>query len=142
MNQAPSAVGLLPLVCPIQSQPILFPADHSRDFIADQAHQFLRLELDNGATTPSLRDNRLLARCVSQLMAICYCTQRTAETHAAQAIAELASERCSVRLDIDRSTAYCLVMTDSATGHTRAVSAAEIQQILANHNFAEHARAA
>lgn len=101
-----------------------------RDFISDQAHQFLRLELDNGARTPSIRDNLLLERCTAHLMALCNCSRCTAETHAAQAVAELASYRCRFSFDMDRSTAYALFVTDHAASTTRVISAAELMQLL------------
>ncbi|SAI47578.1 Uncharacterised protein [Bordetella ansorpii] len=123
-TSAASATASNTMACPIAAP------DFGRDFLSDQAHQFLRLELDNGAVIPSVRDNHLLSRCANHLMAICRCSQRTAETYAAQAIAELASHRSSVAFDIDRSTTYCLFVNDRASGTTRAISAAEVLALL------------
>ncbi|WP_459614376.1 hypothetical protein [Bordetella sp. 2513F-2] len=111
--------------------------DWSRDFISDQAHEFLRVEQANGATTPSSRDNLLLERCTAHLMAICNCSRRTAETHAAQAIAELASRRSRVSFDMDRSTSHALFVVDRATNTTRVISAAELLQLLQHHESSQ-----
>lgn len=107
--------------------------DWKRSFLADQAHQFLRLEMDNGAQTPSSRDDLLLERCVSHLMAVSNCSQRTATTQAAQAIAELASRHSRVSFDMDRSTSHALFVTDRASDITRVISAAELLQLLQAH---------
>jgi len=104
--------------------------DWSRNFLADQAHQFLRVELSNGAIIPSARDNKLLERCTAHLMSLCNCSKRTAATQAAQAIAELASMRSRVSFDMDRSTSFALFVVDQANGVTRVISAAELVLLL------------
>lgn len=112
--------------------------DWSRSFLADQAHQFLRVELSNGATIPSHRDNKLLERCTAYLMSLCNCSKRTAATQAAQAIAELASARSRVTFDMDRSTSFALFVIDRPTGNTRVVSAAEMLNMLAAQEVVQH----
>ncbi|OZI26835.1 hypothetical protein CAL26_05850 [Bordetella genomosp. 9] len=108
--------------------------DWGRDFISDQAYQFVRLELENGTPKPGLQDNLMLERCVSHLMALCSCSKHTAETHAARAIAELCSRESRVSFDMDRSTSYALFVVDRATNTTRVVSAAELLRMLHQHH--------
>lgn len=104
--------------------------DWTRNFLADQAHQFLRVEQENGATLAGSDDNKLLERCTAYLMNLCNCSKPTAATQAAQAIAELASKHSSVSFDIDRSTAFALFVVDHASNVTRVISAAELVQLL------------
>lgn len=102
----------------------------NRDFLADQAHQFLAVEKENGATMPGARDNQLLERCVAHLMAVANCSQRTAETEAAKAIAEIGSRSSPVNFDMDRSTSHALFVVDRASGRTRVLSSVEIAHLL------------
>lgn len=107
--------------------------DWTLDFISDQAHQFLRTEMEYGATMPGPRDNKLLERCIAHLMAICNCSMRTAETHAAQAICEISCRGSRISLDADRSTSLALFVVDRATGKTRVISAAELMSLMLRH---------
>lgn len=116
------------------TQPNVAAVDWSRDFIADQAVQFVRLELENGVQAPGLKDNRLLERCTAHLMALCNCSRRTAETNAAQVIAELASKNSRIQFDMHRSTNYALFVKDSASGVTRVISALEVMNLLSAHD--------
>ncbi|HFQ7463916.1 TPA: hypothetical protein ACHSX3_006465, partial [Pseudomonas aeruginosa] len=103
--------------------------DWNRNFLADQAHQFLAVELEQGARPAFLRDNLLLERCTAHLMAMANCSKRTAATQAAQAIAEISSARSRVNLDMDRSTSHALFVVERASGNTRVISAAELAAI-------------
>ena len=116
------------------THPKAVPVDWSRDVIADQAVQFVRLELDDGLHVPGLKDNRLLERCTAHLMALCNCSKRTAETNAAQVIAELASKNSRIQFDMHRSTNYALFVKDSASGVTRVISALEVMSLLSAHD--------
>lgn len=116
-----------------QQRPTWIGMDYSHDHLADQAHQFLQVELANGATTPSSRDNLLLERCTAHLMAISSCSRHTAETHAAQAIADLASRGSRVCFDMDRSTGTALFIIDRAANTTRVISAAELLHLMRQH---------
>ncbi|MBB1625193.1 hypothetical protein A9974_08090 [Achromobacter sp. UMC71] len=106
------------------------PTNWSRPFLADQAHMFLAVERDNGATMPGPRDNHLLERCTAHLMAVANCSQRTAETEAAKAIAEVGSHSSPINFDMDRSTSHALFIVDRATGHTRVLSSIEVAHLL------------
>ncbi|MFU1906026.1 hypothetical protein ACLRAJ_08405 [Bordetella avium] len=106
------------------------PVNWNRSFLADQAHQFLRVEQENGATLSGPDDNKLLERCTAYLMNLCNCSKVTAATQAAQAIAELASKHSSVSFDMDRSTAFALFVVDHSSNVTRVISAAELVQLL------------
>jgi hypothetical protein len=110
--------------------------DWSRDFISDQAYQFVRLDLDNRRGIAPAKYDLMLERCVAHLMALCNCSKRTAETHAAQAVAELVSRRSRVSFDMDRSTSYALFVVDRASGTTRVISAAELLLLLQRHETA------
>lgn len=118
------------------ARPHAVAVDWSRDFISDQAYQFVRLELDNRGGAAPVKYNLMLERCIAHLMALCSCSRRTAETHAAQAIAELVSRRSRVSFDMDRSTSYALFVVDRATNTTRVISAAELLQLLQQHETA------
>lgn len=104
--------------------------DWSRSFLADQAHQFVAVELAHCAKPGTLRDNLLLERCTAHLMAVANCSQATAATQAAQVIAEHDSARSRVTLDMDRSTSFALFVVDQVSGNTRVISAAELARIL------------
>ncbi|WP_125284921.1 hypothetical protein [Achromobacter denitrificans] len=114
--------------------------DWNRNFLADQAHQFLAVELEQGARPAVLRDNLLLERCTAHLMAMANCSKRTAATQAAQAIAEISSARSRVSLDMDRSTSHALFVVERATGNTRVISAAELAAILDAYDAAQARR--
>lgn len=114
--------------------------DWSRSFLADQAHQFLAVELQQGARPAVLRDNLLLERCTAHLMAMANCSKRTAATQAAQAIAEISSARSRVSLDMDRSTSHALFVVERASGNTRVISAAELASILDAYDAAQARR--
>lgn len=116
--------------------------DWNRSFLEDQAHQFLAVELQQGARPAVLRDNHLLERCTAHLMAIANCSKRTAATQAAQAIAEISSARSRVSLDMDRSTSHALFVVERASGNTRVISAAELAAILDAHDAAQARRQA
>ena len=120
----------------------LVPAsvDWKRPFLADQAHQFLAVELEQGARPTAFRDNLLLERCTAHLMAVANCSKRTAATQAAQAIAEISSARSRVSLDMDRSTSHALFVVERASGNTRVISAAELAAILDAHDAAQAPR--
>lgn len=109
----------------------------SRSFLADQAHMFLAVEKDNGARSPGPRDNHLLERCVAHLMAVANCSQRTAETEAAKAIAEMASRSSPVNFDIDRSTSHALFLVDRTKGQTRVISSVEVAHLLSAQEAAQ-----
>lgn len=113
-----------------------------RSFLADQAHQFLAVELKHSARPVGLRDNILLERCTAYLMAMANCSKRTAATQAAQAIAEISSARSRVSLDMDRSTSHALFVVERASGNTRVISAAELAAILDAHDAAQASRQA
>ncbi len=114
----------------------------NRNFLADQAHKFLAIELDLGARPGAFRENQLLERCTAYLMAVANCSKRTAATQAAQAIAEVSSARSRLTLDMDRSTSHALFVVDRATGCTRVISAAELAVILDAHSAAQAPREA
>lgn len=114
----------------------------SRNFLSDQAHQFIAVELEQGARPAAFRDNLLLERCTAHLMAVANCSKRTAATQAAQAIAEVSSARSRITLDIDRSTSHALFVVDRASGSTRVISAAELACILEAHSAAQAHREA
>ncbi|MFY4039329.1 hypothetical protein ACOTJL_26575 [Achromobacter xylosoxidans] len=114
--------------------------DWNRSFLADQAHQFLAVELQQGARPTVLRDNLLLERCTAHLMAMANCSKRTAATQAAQAIAEISSARSRVSLDMDRSTSHALFVVERASGNTRVISAAELGGILDAYDAAQARR--
>lgn len=116
--------------------------DWNRNFLADQAHQFLAVELEQGTRATAFRDNLLLERCTAHLMAVANCSKRTAATKAAQAIAEVSSARSRVTLDMDRSTSHALFVIDRASGSTRVISAAELAVILDAHGAAQAPRQA
>lgn len=113
-----------------------------RNFLADQAHQFLAVELAHGTRTAAFRDNLLLERCTAHLMAVANCSKHTAATQAAQAIAEISSARSRLTLDMDRSTSHALFVIDRASGSTRVISAAELAVILDAHSAAQASRQA
>ncbi|AZY53277.1 hypothetical protein [Bordetella avium] len=104
--------------------------DWNRDFLSDHAHQFVRHELHCGATIPGDRDNLIVSRCTAYLMQLADCSKATAETVAAQTVAEIASSTCRLTFDLDRSTARALFLKDPASGQTRVISAAEMLAIL------------
>lgn len=114
--------------------------DWNRSFLEDQAHQFLAVELQQGARPAVLRDNLLLERCTAHLMAMANCSKRTAATQAAQAIAEISSARSRVSLDMDRSTSHALFVVERASGNTRVISAAELGGILDAYDAAQARR--
>lgn len=116
--------------------------DWNRNFLADQAHQFLAVELEQGTRPTAFRDNLLLERCTAHLMAVANCSKRTAATQAAQAIAEVSSARSRLILDMDRSTSHALFVVDRASGSTRVISAAELAVILDAHGAAQAPRQA
>lgn len=116
--------------------------DWNRNFLADQAHKFLAVELEQGRRPAVLRDNLLLERCTAFLMAMANCSKRTAATQAAQAIAEISSARSRVSLDMDRSTSHALFVIDRASGNTRVISAAELAAILDAHDAVQARRQA
>lgn len=116
--------------------------DWSRNFLEDQAHQFLRVEIENGVSLTGPDDNKLLERCTAFLMNLCDCSKRTAATQAAQTIAELASSHGRVSFDMDRSTAFALFVVDHASYVTRVISAAELVAILDAHDAAQARRQA
>ncbi|GEM_PF-1787800 len=109
----------------------------NRNFLADQAHQFLAVELEQGARLAAFRDNLLLERCTAYLMAVANCSKGTAATQAAQAIAEISSARSRLTLDMDRSTSHALFVVERASGNTRVISAAELAAILAVYDAAQ-----
>lgn len=111
--------------------------DWNRHFLADQAHQFLAVELENCARPAAFRDNVLLERCTAYLMAVANCSKRTAATQAAQAIAEVSSARAALTFDMDRSTSHALFVVERASGNTRVISAAELAAVLAAHDAAQ-----
>lgn len=104
----------------------------SRNFLSDQAHQFIAVELAN-SSRPMLRDNLLLERCTAHLVALAGCSVATAATQAAQVIAEHDSARSRVTLDMYRSTSYALFVVDRDRGTTRVISASELAKILDAH---------
>ncbi|WP_146121030.1 hypothetical protein [Achromobacter sp. MYb9] len=114
----------------------------NRNFLADQAHQFLAVELAHGTRPAAFRDNLLLERCTAYLMAVANCSKRTAATQAAQAIAEVSSARSRLTLDMDRSTSHALFVIDRTSGATRVISAAELAVILDAHGTAQAPRQA
>lgn len=116
--------------------------DWNRNFLEDQAHKFLAVELEHTSCPAHLRDNLLLERCTAYLMAVANCSKRTAATQAAQAIAEVSSDRSRVILDMERSTSHALFVIDRASGSTRVISAAELAVILDAHGAAQAARQA
>lgn len=116
--------------------------DWNRNFLADQAHKFLAVEIEHTSRPAALRDNLLLERCTAYLMAVANCSKRTAATQAAQAIAEISSARSRLTLDMDRSTSHALFVIDRASGSTRVISAAELAVILDAHGAAQAARQA
>lgn len=116
--------------------------DWNRPFLADQAHQFLAVELKHSAHPVGLRDNVILERCTAYLMATANCSKRTAATQAAQAIAEISSARSRISLDMDRSTSHALFVVERASGNTRVISAAELAAILDAHDAAQASRQA
>lgn len=105
----------------------------SRNFLCDQAHQFIAFELANTRLPVFLRDHRLLERCTAHLVALANCSIATAATQAAQVIAEYDSLRSRVTLDMDRSTSHALFVVDRDQGTTRVISAAELAEILDAH---------
>jgi len=105
----------------------------SRSFLADQAHQFIAVELANSGRHAALMDNHLLERCTAHLVALAGCSVTTAATQAAQVIAEHDSARSRVTLDMDRSTNHALFVVDRDQGTTRVISAAELAKILDAH---------
>lgn len=117
-------------------QPLTFAPDWSRGFLQDHAHKFVAVQLENGIKTPGISDNQLLERCTAYLMQVCQCSRRTAETQAAQTIAEMACSRNHVSFDMDRSTAHALFVVDRNTNTTRVISAAELVTILTAHEAA------
>jgi hypothetical protein len=104
--------------------------DWSRDFIADQAMQFVCHDLQCSPPVPGRMQNQILERCIAHLMALCNCSRRTAETVAAQVIAEQTSRHARVSFDMDRSTSHALFVRDRSTDTTRVISAAELVQLL------------
>lgn len=116
--------------------------DWNRNFLADQALQFLAVELEQGTRPTAFRDNLLLERCTAHLMAVANCSKHTAATQAAQAIAEISSARSRLTLDMDRSTSHALFVIDRASGSTRVISVAELAVILDAHGAAQAPRQA
>lgn len=114
----------------------------NRNFLSDQAHQFIAVELDQGARPGAFRDNLLLERCTAHLMAVANCSKVTAATQAAQAIAEISSARSRITLDMDRSTSHALFVVDRSSGATRVISAAELAAILDTHSAIQASRQA
>jgi hypothetical protein len=102
------------------------------DDLRAEAYEFVRLHFrDDGRPYAAVDNNRLLERATAFLMQRAEVSTDTASTLAAQAICEYVSTRARVAIDIDRSTAFGIVVIDRATNTTRIVSAFEISQLLA-----------
>ncbi|VFR39689.1 hypothetical protein ANK1_2811 [plant metagenome] len=116
--------------CPV---PGFAAPDFSRDFISDQAMSFVRHDINVSRKPAGARGLQLLVeRCTAHLQALCNCSQVTAETHAAQAVAEALHENGPVSIDTDRSTAFALFL--HVRGHARAVviTTEELERFLMN----------
>lgn len=107
--------------------------DMRRSFLDDQAHQFLAIALRDGSHVPGAGDNLILERCAQYLMDVARCSQDTAATYAARAIAEVSSRGSRVSFDMNRSTSHALFVVDRATSTTRCISAAELLALLKEH---------
>lgn len=104
--------------------------ERDRDFLAEQAYLLLAAEKGIAAIPPGARDNLLLERCAAHLMTVTNCSQRTAETEAAKAMAEMAGRFSPVSFDRDRCTTHALFLVERATGRTRVISSAEVARLL------------
>jgi hypothetical protein len=104
----------------------------THDAVRADAYEFVRLHFrTDGRPYGAIDRNRLLERVTAFLMQRADISTDTASTLAAQAICEYVSTQARVAIDIDRSTAFGIVVVDRATNTTRIVSAFEISQLLA-----------
>lgn len=99
----------------------------SESDLAIHAMEFVRCRFSESADTPR---QRVLERCISFLMNLAYISQARAETLAATALGEFESARAGVSFDVDRSTSYVVFLHDPSTRALRAVTAAELLQLL------------
>ncbi|AOB29895.1 hypothetical protein AKI39_03110 [Bordetella sp. H567] len=103
----------------------------SQDELRAEAYEFVRLHFRaDGRPYAAMDKNLLLERVTAFLMQRAEVSADTASTLAAHAICEYLSTQARVAIDIDRSTAYGIVVIDRATNSKRIVSAFEISQLL------------
>ncbi len=100
--------------------------DWTRDFLSDRAHEFVQHELLLSGPEPTARQRQLMAtRCTAHLMAVANCSRTTASTAAIQAVSEVVSRKCPMRIDTNRSTSFALFLT-GPSGETFALSTADL----------------
>lgn len=107
------------------------------DTLRVDAYEFVVLHYrDDGRPWAAAECNHLMERAVAFLMQRAPISQRRAETIAAQAICEYQCHEAKVSIDVDSSTAFCVVVVDRATNKRRAVSAFEIAELLTDRALA------
>lgn len=80
--------------------------------------------------------DRITEQTTRFVMTLLDCSQRTAETIAAQAVGEWDSRGNTVQFEIDRSTAHVIFLRDSRNGHSHAITATELRSMLASFGHA------
>lgn len=114
--------------CPI---PGFARPDFTRDFITDQAITFVLNDLEVSGVPSSPRGMQLLAeRCTAHLIALCNCSQQTAEKRAAQAVAEVMSECSPVSIDTDSTTSFALFLRVRGSDKTVVITTSELERYL------------
>jgi len=115
----------------IVARPML-PATAMTENLRHDAYEFVRMHFrDDGRPYSAATHNHVLERTTAFLMQQADISAGAAALIAGHAICEYVSSHARVSIDIDRSTAFGIVVTDKTTGTTRLVSAFEISQLFA-----------
>lgn len=96
-----------------------------------EAYEFVRIHFrEDGRPYSATTQNHVLERVVAFLMQQSDISAGAAALIAGHAICEYLSTQARVSIDIDRSTAFGVTVTDQRTGTARLISAFEIGQLL------------